>query len=161
MAAEQMPNASFSTTIIEKCDTGTILDVAIPSFRFGWMELFNDDNQPSTLTPRKLSSKICSPICCRMMFGGPSGCGGHMLTLNQHCNTYMESFGDVVQGHFGLAVFSESSFDSVKAFFHAKLVMRPYFMFPRNTWSTLGQNSMHYYRKWQLKAFLRKLHFMN
>ena len=55
MAAEQMPNASFSTTIIEKCDTGTILDVAIPSFRFGWMELFSDDNQPSTLTPRKLS----------------------------------------------------------------------------------------------------------
>lgn len=121
MAAEQMPNASFSTTIIEKCDTGTILDVAIPSFRFGWMELFNDDNQPSTLTPRKLSSKICSPICCRMTFGGPSGCGGHMLTLNQHCNTYMESFG-VVQGHFGLAVFSESSFDSVKAFFFSRKI---------------------------------------
>jgi hypothetical protein len=59
MAAEQMPNASFSTTIIEKCDAGTILDVASPSFfRFGWMELFSDDNQPSTLTPRKLSSKI-------------------------------------------------------------------------------------------------------
>ena len=63
MAAKQMPIASFSTTIIEKCDAGTILDVAIPSFRFGWMELFSDDNQPSTLTPRKLSSKICSPIC--------------------------------------------------------------------------------------------------
>jgi hypothetical protein len=65
MAAEQMPNASFSTTIIEKCDVGTIFDVAIPSFRFGWMKLFSDDNQPSTPTPRKLSSKICSPICCR------------------------------------------------------------------------------------------------
>ena len=45
-----------------------------------------------------------------------------MLTLNQHCNTYMESFGDVVQGHFGLAVFSESSFDSVKAFFFSRKI---------------------------------------
>jgi hypothetical protein len=46
MAAEQMPNASFPTTMIKNCDT---------SFRFGLMELFCDDNQPSTLTPQKLS----------------------------------------------------------------------------------------------------------
>jgi len=46
MEAEQTPHASFSTTIIEKCDTGTILDVAISSFQLdGWNYLMMTINR--------------------------------------------------------------------------------------------------------------------
>ena len=63
-----------------------------------------------------MTTGILTSPSCRLTFGGYNG---HLVSLNQHCNTYMQSYG-IVKGDFGLTVFEPASFESVKAFFFSR-----------------------------------------
>jgi hypothetical protein len=116
MASTRLPLKTSSVDVCLRRGRATP-KVAAPLVTSCLFEMGNDYRSILKHFPQLLMKISPEDPTCRITLG----VNGRIMSLNQHCNIFMESHG-IVNGDFGLTVFTAASFDSVKAlFFSPKL----------------------------------------